>query len=310
MFTEKTVIILGAGASCHLGFPTGETLIENIINSEIVKDIFDVFERQLKQMQPLSIDTFLSYHEEWEGVGKQAIAYELLKKESKYKYEDKDKGNWYRFLIDALIRGCRDPKDILRNNDKLSIVTFNYDISLEYYLYTRLKTISFFEKNFSEFVNNLKIVHVYGQLSRFNWHKEFCEKFYEKEVIERDIKHYGNNSENKYKTYAKSIEIVGIRKWQNDQLPVHIKKIRDIIKDAKNIYVLGFGFYEENMDLIGLGSNLLQDLRKRFYYTNYGNMQKIERQLLKRGIRRMEENFIKSEKSVYKALAEDFDFCE
>ena len=30
MFTKDTVLILGAGASCHLGYPTGDRLIEEI----------------------------------------------------------------------------------------------------------------------------------------------------------------------------------------------------------------------------------------------------------------------------------------
>ncbi len=30
---EETVLILGAGASCHYGYPTGNQLIENIIKT-------------------------------------------------------------------------------------------------------------------------------------------------------------------------------------------------------------------------------------------------------------------------------------
>ena len=30
MFTKDTVLILGAGASCHLGYPTGYDLIQKI----------------------------------------------------------------------------------------------------------------------------------------------------------------------------------------------------------------------------------------------------------------------------------------
>lgn len=31
MFTEPTVFILGAGASWHYGYPTGEKLVEHVI---------------------------------------------------------------------------------------------------------------------------------------------------------------------------------------------------------------------------------------------------------------------------------------
>src|SRR5438445_12091565 len=32
MFESQTVIVLGAGASCHYGYPTGEELVQRVIN--------------------------------------------------------------------------------------------------------------------------------------------------------------------------------------------------------------------------------------------------------------------------------------
>jgi hypothetical protein len=32
MFTKETVFVLGAGASWHYGYPTGETLVQNVIS--------------------------------------------------------------------------------------------------------------------------------------------------------------------------------------------------------------------------------------------------------------------------------------
>jgi hypothetical protein len=35
MFKAKTVFILGAGASCHYGFPTGEELVKRVILADL-----------------------------------------------------------------------------------------------------------------------------------------------------------------------------------------------------------------------------------------------------------------------------------
>ena len=44
MFTEKTAIVLGAGASWHYSYPTGEDLIKNIIKT--AKEILVAYNRQ------------------------------------------------------------------------------------------------------------------------------------------------------------------------------------------------------------------------------------------------------------------------
>ena len=42
MFTNKTVFILGAGASWHYGYPTGEELVKQVIKRyELAEKFFD-----------------------------------------------------------------------------------------------------------------------------------------------------------------------------------------------------------------------------------------------------------------------------
>lgn len=308
MFTEKTLIILGAGSSCHLKYPTGGELIDQIKNPELsALHTPKELSRLLDEMQPLSIDTFLSYHTEFEEIGKELIARAILN------VEDKDLlvcENWYRFLTDALVSQCKESEEILINIENIMIATFNYDISLEYYLYSRLKKISFFNEHIDAFLKEIKIVHTYGQLGCFGWHKEFYDKTYENEVVERRPDTYGNRGKS-FKVLAKGIDIIGIRKWNPQTPPKHIKLIHDFLDEAKRIYILGFGFYEENMELIHLNKRTFQDRDKIFYYTNFRDMQKIERKISKRNVNKYKNSsFIKSTKKVYNALSEDFELCE
>lgn len=307
MFTDKTIIILGAGASCHLGYPTGEELVDQIkdpVSSKLHTPI--ELSTLLREMQPLSIDTFLSYHTEFEEIGKELIARAILDKEEKSFLDSK---NWYRFLVDALISQCKKSEDILFNLENLMIITFNYDISLEYYLCSRLKKISFFRDKIDEFLHKIRIVHAYGQLGCFSWHKEFCEKTYENAIEERGIETYGNRKKS-FKKLSNGIDIIGIRKWNPQTPPKHIKLIHDFLEQVNNVFILGFGFYEENMELINLNKHTFQDRDKVFYYTNFYDMQKIERKILKRNIKKgSSNNFVKSTKKVYDALSQDFELC-
>jgi len=447
MFKEKTVIILGAGASVDSGYPTGEDLIKLIIESDfckednltkyledynkiskekkskdVIKEEVYKLKRTLKQMSPLSIDTFLTYHPKFSEIGKSLIAYELLKaenrdnlfygledlnkqkrtrvgrlsfsvivdendmegllvdlKEKKYideegyvtdkfksfvasgcdkakmelseKYCDKKdaiikvlrdsfevrSGNWYRFLLDALIRDCREPEHIIKNKG-LTIVTFNYELSLEFYFYEILKNIEFFNKEgkdySSEFLSKLNIIHVYGQLGYYAWNRDFCEQLYGKEIFEmmteRKVDSYADSCANNACVYSQSIQVVGAEKWQEHKEKNHIKEVMKAIKEAKNVFILGFGFYPENMNLLEFEEsfkNVGDGVRKKIYYTNYENYQKIElcldNILMKDTYDRFQKYnkvnsvgmanglrtyWIKSTNTVYDALKKDFDF--
>src|SRR5882672_4481138 len=103
MFSKNTVLVLGAGASCHYGYPTGERLIDKIlynikqrnfsykgIGDDRKKPLYDQQEHykslydQLEFYDPLSIDSFLSQFLEQKMVdaGKVMIAYEILESEN------------------------------------------------------------------------------------------------------------------------------------------------------------------------------------------------------------------------------------
>ena len=108
------------------------------------------FHQALDIMNPINIDKFLLYHTKYQELGKIFIKLAIASKEDLSKFRRKyldgigrgaDKDLWYRYFIDAIINECNiesnitgdnnNPNPIMNNN--VNIVTFNYDVSLDYY---------------------------------------------------------------------------------------------------------------------------------------------------------------------------------
>src|SRR6185369_12980112 len=166
MFEEETVFILGAGASSHYGYPTGEQLVNEV--KETTKHLQRLFEESkhhtnaqfpeyvtaknnvllpVFSWQPEKLwDSSIS---ELDQLGKRLeqvnpIVIDTFLGHNK-KLQDIGKlvialvllkrnragrlvqNDWYRFIIHKIITKCKQSKDILEN--KVTFVTFNYDTS-------------------------------------------------------------------------------------------------------------------------------------------------------------------------------------
>ena len=89
----------------------------------------------LKSGQP-SVDPFLQRRSEFLGVGKVAIAFcpDAFSREEKLYHPDPHRGgDWYEYLSVKLNSSFEE-----FGENKLSIITFNYDCSLEHYLLNSL----------------------------------------------------------------------------------------------------------------------------------------------------------------------------
>jgi hypothetical protein len=76
------------------------------------------------------------------------------------------KDDWYVYLWNRLYPDARDVPELLRN--PLRVVTFNYDRSLEHFLFNAIKnTYSTSEQKALDAVNAFSIVHVYGKLGTY-----------------------------------------------------------------------------------------------------------------------------------------------
>jgi hypothetical protein len=170
------VLVLGAGSSHSSGYPVGAGLrkailqwqddeIDGIANEMgVPRNLLRDFLREFRQAQAYSIDAFLARRAtEFGDVGKAAIAKILLGCESSVQLfrEDEKEDHWYQYLVNLLTASDWDALDL----SLLSVVTFNYDRSLEFFLCRSLQ--SMYGKKEDEVVAKLsaaRIVHVYGCL--------------------------------------------------------------------------------------------------------------------------------------------------
>lgn len=274
MIKVPTVLVLGAGASVPYGFPTGRTLTRIIVESpewrkraiwagvgeEVIKDFVEIFKRS----QLYSVDKFLMLQPEYENVGKAAIASVLTEFENSDKLspneqgEDNQADHWYQYLWNCLITDWEKFKE-----NKLSIVTFNYDRSLEQYLF-QAALHTFHGRRVAEcksLVESIPIIHVYGDLGKLG---------------ESD----GQNSSRPYRSLPTDagtllrelrlaisrIRVVGQRTDSDE----HLSKIHGALASAERICFLGFGFEETNLQLLKIERLFQENKLRRFFGSTLG----------------------------------------
>lgn len=250
MIELPTVLVLGAGASCPFGFPSGTKLVKIIIQNlepgnllyEILSrhdfevEFINRFKRALLGAQPLSIDAFLEYRPDFEKIGKEAIAGSLLQFENWNKFDSmlvRNENNWYRYLFNRLNTSFE-----LFGKNNLSMITFNYDRSFEQYFFNALKNT--YNKSDDECADKLKsipIVHVHGSLGSLPWQESrISEVKYEVWTNERyrglAVKNGGEN-------------IIIVHK-ANEQT-TEFQQAHELLVKAQRVYILGFGFNKDNV---------------------------------------------------------------
>ena len=193
----------------------------------------------LKDAKPYSIDAWLEHNPKYLEIGKRAIAATLLEYEKDIDLRPEAKGDWYQLLFHRL--NC--PFDEFVNN-KLSIITFNYDRSLENFLFNSFTNTHTerFEKDEEECIkklNQLKILHVYGSLGRLRWQTKGPENPTEKvdfgaSLVEATIMFAAN-----------SIQIIS---ESGTDVSPKFQQARELIESAKALYFLGFGYHNLNID--------------------------------------------------------------
>lgn len=324
----KTTIILGAGASVHYGFPTGNQLIDQIIKSSSIFNWYIIggdfylndipainkFGRALRSYDPMSIDSFLSMHANDQKiitVGKQLIAHTIIKKQNPFLSTRDNKQNWYRYLYDFVFPGS-DYISRIENND-FRIITFNYDLSLEHFFHSRLeKTPSLSHDKAWEIFQkfNSKVHHVYGSV-------------YDYETINTQVPLCGTASSERYayplryaekashspfqetSQFHNNIKVIG--EERNDALNEDLSEYKNYLKNSDRIFILGFGFDKTNVSLIELDKIDIQNNPKYLFCTNYGNTRIINQKIS--GIfNHTNWRICTSDKSVYSALLDDFSF--
>ncbi len=129
------------------------------------------------------------------------------------------------------------PPEKLQEN-QIRFITFNYDRSLEQYLWTVIKSsYNLNDTKIGEILRKIPITHVYGQLDPLPWQ-------------DQDSRAYGATLK------PGNLEKIAERiKTINDSTQQEvINEAKNYLKEASAIYFLGFGYHKENMTRLDISS--------------------------------------------------------
>lgn len=258
---NPTVFVLGAGAHCSYGFPSGEILKEEVakqacgvvamdekrllrgitpeLSDSYMREVGTRFSDALKNSGQPSIDAFLDAHRDqpyYDVIGKATIAYILLDMEKKVLFDGEkskkpkatDGDDWLGYLFEQMMEGVRTPAQFAEN--KVRFITFNYDRLLETWLHARIQnSFSLDTEGARKVLETIPMHHMYGRLGAF----------------------LPDRSED-YVTAYRGIRT--IFDAQHDESVLEL--IKSLLSKAYTICILGFGFHTENVELINLKAYL------------------------------------------------------
>jgi hypothetical protein len=280
MVTEDTVFILGAGASVPYGYPSGAELrldickrfVKRIISlgqihhypepevKEVIQKARPFCDAFFKSSTP-SIDLFLARNTKFSEIGKMAILSSIFEAEKNSKFredmDDKYKSqDWYSLLFRKMTEDFISPnsyRDFCEN--KVTFVTFNYDRSLEHFLFESLSN-AFGSAPKDEIINQLRLInvfHVYGVIDKLAWQ--------------------GGSTE-----YKVNYSLATLKKMKDNVKLIHeridldSREMKRAMHNTKRFYILGFGYAEENLDVLGIRK--LLDGDQKIYGTALGMTEK------------------------------------
>ena len=258
---KNTVFIIGAGASAPYGYPTGNRL-RNLICKNYSDRIYPFIERsknslsnnqiqryktKIKNLADVffdsgtpSIDLFLSRNSSFSEIGKCIIVSLILEDESRSKFHEDIENtdlDWYSYLYLRMSRELTKQHDYkLFGDNKVSFITFNYDRSLEFFLAKCLKN-SFFDElkdcnDMTELIP-FDFLHVYGCVAELPWQSDGG--------LEYGIK----NDFELISQLSKNIRVI------YDRTDDSLDDAKKLIRHAKKIFFLGFGYAGENLKVLG-----------------------------------------------------------
>lgn len=305
MISEKTLFVLGAGASVPYGYPTGEEL-RKFICTEMQKDFagyfgvendielnqprsnvsnlnrrFNVFCDAFKRSSRPSIDLFLATNPQYLEIGKLAIVRSLIHYENNSVFREDmadNKQDWYSYLYRRMVDSLITPESHSRfKENNVSFITFNYDRSLEYFIFDSLcNSFSEYKISINASIENeitkilpFPIIHVHGELAPLKLDGAgYC---YRAKILDEDDK-----------LLVKNIKII------YEQSATINEEARKLIREADRIFFLGFGYADENLKILGLPDSL--DFRLKIYGTAFGNTQR-EISAIKMKFQKPEHNY-------------------
>ncbi len=243
MIEGKVVLVLGSGSSHHIGFPLGWELKRDILamangQSSLAigmglqrHPLFLEFVSAFNKSHLASIDDFLGKNPRYSEIGRMTIAAILMDYEARHlaNLRDANQENWYGFLWNQL--AAAHPWDELSFNN-LSIITFNYDRTLEAFLLDAIQgSYGKTEKEAAIKMQELTTLHVYGHLGSLI---------------------YGDKQFRAYGTGVTPEAVVRVSDWlkvipeTREDAPT-FKEAQQLLLEAGSVCFLGFGFDRLNL---------------------------------------------------------------
>ncbi|NBV06302.1 MAG: hypothetical protein EBS06_03580 [Proteobacteria bacterium] len=238
-------------------------LAELIIHELLDLEPYYNLSKLLREYDPPSIDNFLSQIEnekvdittiikgfedtkEERGklivAGKELIAFYLFRSEDSKIFNSENR-IWYRWLRNAIMNCGSSSDEIEKNLQRLSLICFNYDRSLDFFLQEKLrpnlyqalkKRIIYPYGSLSESESNK---YIYGFLKNLSTHEpnDLCE-----------ISNLFLTKNSFLKEAAKKIKVIGESEREDDDIKNKFTKASQVLRNSANLYLLGFGFLQEN----------------------------------------------------------------
>jgi hypothetical protein len=265
---KPTVVILGAGASYECGMPLGSKLRDTIADGLAFYFGEDVFfksgdaalyellkqhyghdhENMLLTARNIasagkdfpSIDEVLRYFQKQPlavDIGKLAVAYYILAAETNSRLGKTVPGlhlaelsqSWYAQFFSIAISGL-DREGIATLFDNVTFINFNYDRTLECYVFHALVKAAVSVEAAADIVARMKIIRPYGVLGAIDWGREGRIGGPLDETLFDRVKNIRTFTE------------------------VHEKNVKEEIDtalgDSRVVLCLGFGFHPQNMEIL------------------------------------------------------------
>jgi len=163
------------------------------IKKEDLKTILKSDEEDSKKLEN-------QFRNELVNAGKTLIALFFLRSEKKELFDNQNPENdskiWYRHIRNLIINSAKNADEIKKQIQNLTIISFNYDRSLDYYLRTRLR----------DYYNEIKerVFYPYGKLAEEDWDKSDYGSF------ERDgFNPYNEDELEKIRKLGQGLRVIG-----------------------------------------------------------------------------------------------------
>ena len=335
MIRQPTTLILGAGSSVPYGYPTGTQLVEQIIllarKARIAGGFIDMpfgridlsggfsdsyrqieeFCERVRKLNPVSIDSFLRDNPKIENIGRRVISYIIMTAEyndrGSISIHDKDNKNagfkgWYQLIFDALVSHCATPEE-LHELHGLNVVTFNYDVSLEYFLAKALLENERTQPYAKEIFESIKIVHIYGKVGNIciaNGKVGYDYGKYKKnEGISQEI-----NEDAWVKSENCKLHVAIENKNKTKEVLASAEVAKKFMENSDRLLCMGFDFHRDNCDLIDMNESYWPP--RKLFYLNYAKNSMLDNRVKLWTKSRGRIIRLKS-KSCYEALTTEYD---